>query len=145
LSKNQIEIKATEKADKLIAANITLEEAYLVLGKQLDAEEAFEPLRRGFKSMSTDDLKKKAIDFLNKFGENILKNVCEWWSKNKETVAGSTGGIVAAITPIIAGALVGGPFGFLTGVIAAVAIILIKAGMDTVCPTGKAKRSLPWK
>jgi hypothetical protein len=94
------------------------------------------------KPKTKEDFKQKAIAFLKKFGENILKNTCAWWTDNKDKVADSSK-LIAAITPIIAAAIPL-PWGAIAGIVAIIAVILFKAGMDTVCPTGTAKASLPW-
>lgn len=141
MNKSEREIKAKREAVEFESSNMTLEDAYVALGKQLIAVETIDkPTLRGFPTMN--ELKEKALDFLKKFGENIIKGVCEWWTNNRD-LAGKTEALVAGITPIIAVAIPP-PWGIITGIVALIVVIIIRAGMDTVCPTGKGKAVLPW-
>jgi hypothetical protein len=152
LSKNEREIKAVKEAAEFISPDCKLDDALVTFGMQLDALEAIDsPKSIGVwmnesadakKPKTKEDFKQKAIAFLKKFGENILKNTCAWWTDNKDKVADSSK-LIAAITPIIAAAIPL-PWGAIAGIVAIIAVILFKAGMDTVCPTGTAKASLPW-
>ncbi len=65
--------------------------------------------------------------------------------QNKDE-AYDTSSMIGFITPIIAGALTTAGFGVVVGVVALVAVILIRAGLNTVCPSGgKVEAVLPWK
>ncbi len=146
MTENEITI---QQAIDFAKTGYQLETALATLGKQLDMIEQINtpkdllaPPKR-FAAKTAEDFKKKALDFLKKFGENIVKELCRWWTENKDKVAKDET-LIAAITPVLAG-IIPQPWGAIAGIVAIIAVILFKAGMNTICPTGKGKAVLPWK
>jgi hypothetical protein len=153
-----IEVLELNKSDtiaiEILTSNKSLEDDFETLGMQLDSLEIVnQPTKMRTWMAEGIDLTKqirevfinKAKDFLKKYGENILKETCDWWNKNKDE-AYDTSSMIGFITPIITAALTTAGFGVVVGVVALVAVILIRAGLNTVCPSGgKAEAILPWK
>jgi hypothetical protein len=77
------------------------------------------------------DLKQKAIEFLKKFWKKLCKTACAWWKKNKDKI-GQT--LVAQLSgAIVAANIIPPPFGWVGGIIATIAVLLIKLGLDYIC------------
>jgi hypothetical protein len=154
LNKGEIDPKTVQEAAEFVSSKCTMDEAYAALGMQLEAVDAINSPAsvRTWMSAGVDvtkakpktDYKQKAIDFLKRFGANILKNTCDWWKNNRDK-AGDTQKIIGGLTPILSAAIViPQPWGAIVGIVALIIAILIKAGLDTVCATGKGKAILPW-
>jgi hypothetical protein len=129
-------------ATAFLDSKYTMNDAYAALGMQLEAVEATEkPMHiEAWMKESIDttrmkvDFADKARGFLAKYWENIQKNACAWWKDNKEKTGDK---LVAGLTPIVAG-IIPQPWGAIVGIVVLIVVILIKAGLDTVC-AGKAQ------
>lgn len=150
MNKSEKDMRALQEANDLLSSNQTLDEDFVILGEQLVALETIDQPKR----MSTwmgegTDLKlainrdafiEKAKEFLKKFGEAIVKEVCAWWNNNQ---LADRSALIAALGPIIAAA-VPPPFGLFAGIVTVIAVILIRAGMSTVCQTQISRTLYPW-
>jgi hypothetical protein len=120
----------------------TMNDAYTALGMQLEAVSATEKpihmeawMKESIDATRTKaDFANKARNFLAKYWENIQKNVCAWWKDNKDKTGNQ---LVTGLTPIVAG-FIAPPWGAIVGIVVMIVVILIKAGLDTVC-AGKAQ------
>jgi hypothetical protein len=125
-----------------LGSKYTINDAYAALGMQLEAVSATEkPMHmEAWMKESIDttrmkvDFANKARGFLVKYWENIQKNACAWWKDNKDKTGNQ---LVTGLTPIIAG-IIPQPWGVIVGIVVLIVVILIKAGLDTVC-AGKAQ------
>jgi len=121
-----------------------IDDAYAVLGMELDAVEALEKpksfdmwMRVGVDTAKTRAyFIRKARKFLADWRGEIAKNACAWWKDNRDKVgdklsAGLAVAVAAALPP---------PFNAIAGIAAIVAMILIKSGFDAVCKEKPAKK-----
>ncbi len=85
--------KSDTIAIEILTSNKSLEDDFETLGMQLDSLETVnQPTKmRTWMAEGIDFTKQirevfiiKAKDFLKKYGENILKETCDWWNKNKD-------------------------------------------------------------
>ena len=120
-----------------------LDDAYASLGMQLEVLER--PMVAATWIGEGTDLRSqrlylgdKAREFLKAYWKNIRKYVCAWWDKNKDKYAGEA--LIAQLTVVLVSAIPP-PWNAVAGVLALVAVILIKAGLDTVCE--KAGEEVP--
>ena len=141
-----------QKVSKSVLKNVsafldpkyTVDDAYAVLGMQLDALEALEKPKSFdvWMGVGVDTAKtrayfvRKAHEFLARWWNKIVENVCAWWKKNRDKVgdklsAGLTAAIVAALPP---------PFNGIGGILAIIAAIIIKSGFDAVCKEKASKK-----
>jgi len=142
---SSIEIPQDVLADAVAFLNrkYTMNDAYRTLGMQLESVEATgKPtlmeawMKEGIAptKMGVDEFVNKARSFLKKYWENIKKEACAWWKDNKDKTGSQ---IVSGLTPVIA-AVIPLPWGAIVGIVVAIVVILIKAGLDTLC-SGKAQ------
>jgi len=133
-----------EDASAFLDPKYTIDDAYAVLGMQLDAIEALEKPKSfdmwmgvGVDTAKTKaDFVRKGRDFLGRWWDKIVENVCAWWKKNRDKVgdklaAGLTAAIVAALPA---------PFNALGGIVAMIFVIICKSGFDAVCKEKPAKK-----
>jgi hypothetical protein len=135
----EIEIPKSVLKDAVafLDAKYSIGDVYAALGMQLDALSAIErPMdMEKWMTVGVDIPKmkvgymKKGRDFLAKYWKNIQENACDWWKKNKDKAGDK---LVAGLTAVIAATL---PlsWAFIPPILALIAVILIKAGLDTVC------------
>lgn len=126
--------------------DMDLDTCYLALGQHLSQVQ--NPAHAMFSIQSVErsfgikmptipaDLATKAKEFLKEYWQNILKEGCDWWGKNKDKSAGATQ--ISALAVAIAPALPP-PFNALAGVLAIIAVILLRAGMDILCKNQPAQ------
>jgi hypothetical protein len=111
------------------------DDVYASLGMQLEVFES--PMKAASWIDEGVDLRSmrvgfsdRAYEFLKVYWKNICKYACEWWGKNKDKYVGET--LVAQLTVVLAPAFPP-PWNVVAGILALVAVILIKAGLDTIC------------
>jgi hypothetical protein len=117
-----------------------LNTSYLVLGQHLSQMEnpayamtAVPQVQASFGariSLPKVDLAAKAKDFLKAYWPSILKESCDWWGKNKDQYTGASqiSALAAVIAPVIPA-----PWGLIATVLAIIAVILIRAGLNALC------------
>jgi hypothetical protein len=78
-----------------------------------------------------EDLKQKGFEFLKKYWPKLTEEACTWWAQNKDKNASDLfhlPGLSSALSnalPI--------PYKFIPGVLVAIAGVLIKVGLNTLC------------
>jgi hypothetical protein len=133
-----------ENVSTFLDPKYTVDDAYAVLGMQLDALEALDKPKSfdAWMGVGVDTAKtrsyfiRKAREFLAKWWDKIVENVCAWWKKNRDKagdklVAGLTAAIAPGLPP---------PWNAIAGILALIAAIIIKSGFDAVCKQKASKK-----
>ena len=137
---------ALADASALLSSEYTMEDVYALLGAELEIIEALnKPTELNMWMGISEEPSTMKIDwtdraraFLEKFWSKIVANVCKWWKDNRDKTSTQ---IIASITPLVA-AVIPPPWGWIAGIIAIVASILVKSGFDAACGTGPTKQPL---
>ena len=126
--------------------DLDLDTAYLALGAYVSqVENPGHALRAAWESAPASgwgpptisvDLKAKARDFLKRYWRNILAEACEWWKENKDKYTGRAmiSGLALAIAPALPP-----PWNMIAGVLALICVVLIRAGLRTLCEAPPAE------
>ncbi len=79
----------------------------------------------------SDTLKQKGYEFLKRFWPNILSESCNWWNQNKDKDPMEEFKLQGVIS--VLGNVLPVPYKFIPGLLAIIAGLVIKAGLNTLC------------
>ena len=128
-----------EYASLYLDPKYSIDDVSAIVGMQLDALEAVNTPTQLEMYMETGanlkkmkgDFGRRGLNFLESVLKKLLEKVCPWWKKNKEKMGEK---LVSSLTAFIQGTnVIPAQFNFIAGIIAMVAVWLIKKGLDSLC------------
>jgi len=139
MTSERVSRSVLEDASAFLDSKYSVDDVSAVLGMQLDAVEAVNrPTQFGVYMEAGVDLKKtipdfakRGLDFIKSIIDKLLEKVCPWWKNNKEKVGEK---LVASLTAFIIGTkVIPEMYSAIAGIVAIVAVYLIKKGLDALC------------
>lgn len=81
------------------------------------------------------DFSRRGKEFLEKYWKNIIAETCKWWRDNmgkysQDELISILAGIISKSLPT--------PWNGIAGILAIIAVILVRSGLETICSLGKS-------